>query len=99
MPKIYGCGRGRIHREEQPPYDPENPKPLKSRKVGKAPSKPAAVVITDLQTGEAAKYPSATAAARAIGVNKNAVIHRLSGHATNPVIEGRWVVAKAKEGS
>ena len=100
----YGCGRGRINRNIQEPYDPNNVKPTRygrNRREAKGGAKaapPIPVMVTDLETGEAKRYPSASDAARAMGCNLSAVSGRLSGSIKKPIIRGRYVVARVEEG-
>ena len=91
MPKIYGCGKGRIHREQQPIHDPENPR--KREKKAK-PGPYIRVVVVDTHTGETSVHESMSAAAKAIGSNSSAVNDRINGRRTG-LIKERYAVARA----
>lgn len=97
MPKIYGCGRGRIHRELQTPYNPDEPKQVekKARKPKKAPNQQVSVMVIDTHTGESVIHKSMSAAATYIGCNASAVVDRISGRRSG-LIRNRYAVARAE---
>ena len=92
MPKIYGCGRGRIHRELQTLHNPEKPKRAKKKDK---PSQHVPVTVVDTHTGESAVYKSMSAAATYIGCNASAVVDRISGRRSG-LIRNRYAVARAE---
>jgi hypothetical protein len=101
MPKIYGCGKGRIHREQQTIHDPDNPKPSMYLKAEK--SKGARrdlckeVLIVDMQTGKARKYGSFKEAADAIGCSPTLIGERIHKRTHGPIYERYIVATSAKE--
>ena len=104
MPKIYGVSKsGRIHREEQTPHDPDNPKPsryVKPKKaVKKVANKPVTskkVMVVDSHMGTARIYASIKEAAAAIGCAHSMVGERINGR-TCGMIHGRYCVTVPPE--
>lgn len=93
MPKIYGCGRGRIHRELQTLHNPDEPKQVKKRAKGSTQHVP--VMVIDTHTGESSVYKSMSAAANAIGCNASSVNDRIGGRRSG-LIWDRYAVARAE---
>ena len=101
MPKIYGVSKsGRIHREEQTPHDPDNPKPsryappVKKRVERSAESKK--VMVVDTHTGTSRTYASTREAANAIGCSQSRVGDRTRG-AVHSLIYDRYYIAVPEE--
>lgn len=86
--KAYGCGRGRIHRELQPIYDPE------AKKAAKKPvTKRYGVIVTDLETGEVNEFERIGLAADFIGCDTRGISERLLGRITSPLL-GRYTFSR-----
>jgi hypothetical protein len=95
MPIIYGCGRGRIHRELQTIHDPENPKRSiysPPKRATERPEQRKAVTVIDMETGEAYQCVSIREAASAIGCSVTQVRARVNRTAKSPIY-GRYAVA------